>query len=192
MMLFGGEGAVLGALGRDSTLTGRTEIWAAVLPMCPNGLVGAGFESFWNTYGGDIRSLGTFASGINEAHNGYIEVYLNLGWMGIGFLALILVTGYLRAAAAFRGNPQIGSLMLAFLATTAMYGITEAGFRILTPTWTFLMIAHITSTRYALDRPRSLGSRGGLTKQRSAATLMPSGTSVPNPAIRKIPSFHRL
>jgi O-antigen ligase len=192
MMLFGGEGAVLGALGRDSTLTGRTEIWAAVLPMCPNGLVGAGFESFWNTYGGHIRSLGTFASGINEAHNGYIEVYLNLGWMGIGIIALILVSGYLRAAAAFRRNPEVGSLMLAYLATTAIYSVTEAGYRILTPTWTFLLIAHITSTRYALGAPRGLASRGGTSKGKPTAKRTFTDGYSPGPAVKKIPSLHPL
>jgi len=37
----------LSTMGRESNLTGRTEIWAAVLPLVPNPAVGAGFESFW-------------------------------------------------------------------------------------------------------------------------------------------------
>ncbi len=36
----------------------------------------------------------------NEAHNGYIEVYLNLGWLGLGLIALILGQGYRRAVRA--------------------------------------------------------------------------------------------
>src|SRR5205807_9887543 len=40
------EGLIAGA-GRDTTLTGRTELWEAVLKMRVNSLVGAGFESFW-------------------------------------------------------------------------------------------------------------------------------------------------
>jgi O-antigen ligase len=190
MMLFGGQGAVLGALGRDSTLTGRTEIWAAVLPMCPNALIGAGFESFWNTYGGNIRSLGTFASGINEAHNGYIEVYLNLGWIGIGLIASILVSGYLRAAAAFRRNPEIGSLMLAYLASIAIYGVTEAGYRILTPTWTFLLIAFVTSVRYSVSAPRSLVLEGAASKGKLTANRALRYESSLGSAVKKIPTFH--
>src|SRR5262249_24810461 len=46
-LLIGGQSAAVGALGRDSTLTGRTDIWKAVIPAVPNALVGAGFESFW-------------------------------------------------------------------------------------------------------------------------------------------------
>ncbi len=47
VMLLGGGASAAEALGRNPTLTGRTEIWAAVIPMAPNPLVGAGFESFW-------------------------------------------------------------------------------------------------------------------------------------------------
>src|SRR5579872_4086604 len=34
-------------IGRNADLTGRTDIWAMVIPMAPNALLGAGFESFW-------------------------------------------------------------------------------------------------------------------------------------------------
>ncbi len=47
VLLLGGQGDVANALGRQSNLSGRTEIWAAVIPAVPNSIVGAGFESFW-------------------------------------------------------------------------------------------------------------------------------------------------
>ena len=50
-MLLGGEATVAGAFGKDPGLSDRTTIWAAVIPACPNPLLGAGFESFWNGYG---------------------------------------------------------------------------------------------------------------------------------------------
>src|SRR5215472_9488942 len=57
-------------LGRNSTLTGRTDIWEAVLSTHTNPVVGAGYESFW--LGSRLlqvwRKTGV---GINEAHNGY-------------------------------------------------------------------------------------------------------------------------
>ena len=46
-MLFGGGSDVVHALGRKSNLTGRTDIWAAVIAAGPNPSFGAGFESFW-------------------------------------------------------------------------------------------------------------------------------------------------
>ncbi len=140
-MLFGGEATVASALGRDPSLSSRTDIWKAVIPICPNPLVGAGFESFWNGYGKYVTAgLSKYEQGLNSAHDGYIEVYLNLGWIGVGLTATLLISGYRRACAAFRRNPEVGSLMLAYVATAAIYSITEAGFRILTPTWLFLVL----------------------------------------------------
>lgn len=82
--------------------------------MAPNALVGAGLESFWL----GPRLLTVWAAfpniRLNEAHNGYLKVYLNLGLVGIGLVALILIDGYRRSVAAFRIDPTSASLMLAF------------------------------------------------------------------------------
>ena len=45
-MLFGGDD-VVHAMGKSTDFTGRMPIWETVIPMSPNPLVGAGFESFW-------------------------------------------------------------------------------------------------------------------------------------------------
>ncbi|MGH9454163.1 MAG: O-antigen ligase family protein [Terriglobia bacterium] len=145
-MLLGGEAGVVHALGRKTNFTGRTEIWAAVLPAVPNRMVGAGFESFWigpwlaRVYSGLSQYMH-----VNEAHNGYIEVYLNLGWVGVSLIAIILISGYRRAVAALRRDPAMGSLMLAYLAAAAVYSITEAGFRLLDPIWIFLLLAIVAA-----------------------------------------------
>jgi exopolysaccharide production protein ExoQ len=152
-MLLGVGGSVVHALGRKTDLTGRTDIWKAVIPLCPNPLIGAGFESFW--IGPAVAKLwrslsGWFGvQGLNTPHNGYIEVYLNLGWLGLGLLAMIFINGYRSACAAFRFDPEIASLSLGFLATAAIYSITEAGFRMLTPTWIALLLAVVVANRVA-------------------------------------------
>jgi O-antigen ligase len=141
------------ALGRSSTLSGRTEIWAALIPSASNPILGAGFESFWispdaQRFWGTLSHLGWWHPEIlvPEAHNGYIEVYLNLGWVGLGLISIVLISGYRRAIAAFRMNPSVGSLTLAYLIPAAVYSVTEAGFRSLDPIWAFLLLAIITST----------------------------------------------
>lgn len=150
----GGGAGVVHALGRKDNLSGRTDIWAAVLAAGANPVVGAGFESFWITprYMAEIvhHLAGWWdPSGLNEAHNGYIEVYLDLGWVGVGMIALILISGYRASVAAFRLDREIGGLMLAYVATAAIYSITEAGFRMLSPIWIFLLLAIVTSRRIA-------------------------------------------
>ena len=147
-LLFGGTADVAQALGRKSTLSGRTEIWAAVIPAVSNPVIGDGFESFW--IGPDVQkvwhSLSSWWSpkGLNEAHDGYIEVYANLGWIGVCLISLILIGGYRRAISAFRKNSHLGSLMLVYIIVAAVYSITEAGFRLCGPMWLFLLLA-ITS-----------------------------------------------
>jgi O-antigen ligase len=154
LMLFGGQSIVIGALGRKSNLSGRTEIWGASLAAVQNPLIGSGFESFWNTNSLKIaRTL--FREGflwmpdLVSAHNGYIEVYLDLGLVGLCLIILILITGYLRAGSAFQRNPEFGSLILAYIVTSAFYSITEAGFRVLTPNWIFLILAVVGASGVA-------------------------------------------
>jgi O-antigen ligase len=152
--LFGGQADVADALGRDPNLSGRTEIWDAVIPAVPNPIVGAGFESFWVSPNVQIFQRTLLESGwypplvkvLNEAHNGYIEVYLNLGWIGVCLIALILVVAYRRASNAFRLDPELGSLFFAYVAIAAVYGITEAAFRFMCLTWIFLLLAMAGAT----------------------------------------------
>jgi exopolysaccharide production protein ExoQ len=148
-----GEADVASALGRESNMSGRTDIWAAVIPTVPSSMVGAGFESYWISPGVlkfqrtllDIGWYPPLVEVLNEAHNGYIEVYLNLGWIGICLLALVLIAGYRRAVGAFRRNPELGSLFLAYIVAAVFYSITEAGFRMMNPIWIFLLLAIVSA-----------------------------------------------
>jgi exopolysaccharide production protein ExoQ len=168
-MLFGGQAGVTHALGRSSSLSGRTDIWASVIPALSKPIVGDGFESFW--IGPDVVKFRQGLKGwwngaldLNEAHNGYIEVYLNLGWIGVCLIVCILISGYRRAVSAFRLDPDIGSLMLAYVTASAVYGITEAGFRMLNPIWIFLLLAIVASSmivsvgRVEAKKPLPIGS----------------------------------
>jgi exopolysaccharide production protein ExoQ len=153
-LLLGGQADVASALGRQSDLSGRTAIWAAVISAAPNSVVGAGFESFWASpnvriFQQTLSKAGWYkalVADLNEAHNGYIETYLNLGWIGVCLIALVLIGGYRRALKAFERDPELGSLFLAYIAIVAIYNITEAGFRMLNPAWIFLLVAIVAAT----------------------------------------------
>jgi exopolysaccharide production protein ExoQ len=126
-------------LGRDSTLTGRTAIWQSAFTLVRNPLIGTGFESFW--VGPRVTEMKALIhQPANEAHNGYIEVFLNLGWVGVALLATILVTGYRRIVSAVRRNVQVASLCLAYFVALAVYNFTEAGFHMMGLTWLTLLL----------------------------------------------------
>ena len=135
---------ILETMGRNPTLTGRTEIWHLVLGLAGNPLFGTGFESFW--LGPRLEKIWSiYWWHPNEAHNGYLEVFLNLGWVGVAMLAVVMVTGYRDIVSSFQRDPDAASLRLAYLVAAAAYSLTEAGFRMMSPIWIFLLLA-VTAT----------------------------------------------
>jgi exopolysaccharide production protein ExoQ len=148
MSLLGGWDAMTKAVGRKPDLTGRTEIWAVVIPMVPNRIVGAGFETFW--VGPRVEEISRRIGGLqmtNEAHNGYIEAYLNLGYVGVSLIVLILAQGYFTAVDAFRRDPAVGGLLVAYVVTAVPYNVTEAGFRMLSLEWFSLLLSVVVASR---------------------------------------------
>lgn len=159
-MLFLNFGSNLahGATGRDvSTLTDRTNVWAACLKVAGNPIFGTGFESFW--LGHRLEAMwAAFWWHPNEAHNGYLEVYLNLGWMGIIILAIVVVTGYRTVIAGVRRNATGGNLMLALFAVAVVYNFTEAAFlKMMTPVWIMFLLA-TTRTPFSESDRQDVGT----------------------------------
>lgn len=146
-LFFDPGGQLVEALGRNPTLTGRRQVWSLVLSLHTNPWVGTGFESFW--LGGRLQALRDALPNfpISSAHNGYLEVYLNLGWAGVTLLALLLLAGYRRVIAAFREDPERGSLLLGLFLATLFESLTEAAFRVTSLSWIFLLLTIITASQ---------------------------------------------
>ena len=123
------SGAMAGAVGKDPTLTDRTKIWAFLLGMRTNPLIGTGYESFW--MGSRLEWFWAHAGvgHLNEAHNGYLEVYLNLGIIGLLLLVGFLIASYKKICRQLTTAPSLASLGLAVWSIMLFYDVTEAGFR---------------------------------------------------------------
>jgi exopolysaccharide production protein ExoQ len=143
--LLGIQGGVTNAMGRSSDFTGRTEIWKVLEGMDTNPIVGTGFETFWT--GPRLEYMNRVFPGINESHNGYLETWLNLGGIGVILIILVLGQGYCTAVTAFRRDPMLGGLLVAYIVTAVTYNITEAGFRMLGPEWIFIVLAVVAAGR---------------------------------------------
>lgn len=127
-------------LGRDSTLTGRTNIWRSAFGLVQNPIFGTGFESFW--VGPRLKMMERLIDqSVNQAHDGYIEVYLNLGWVGVTLLAIILIAAYGRVVRDVPSMSQAASLRLGYLIVALTYNFTEAGFKMMHPVWFTLLLA---------------------------------------------------
>jgi O-antigen ligase len=133
---------IIAALGRNTTLTGRTDIWAILTHWDVNPLLGVGFESFW--LGTRVDQIADLLGGlrINEAHNGYLETYINLGGLGLALTAAMLVSTYLKAQRDLTLNFHYGRFRLAYLAAFIVYNWTEAAFRThCVPFFIFFLVA---------------------------------------------------
>jgi exopolysaccharide production protein ExoQ len=161
-LFFNPSGGLVQSLGKDPGLTGRRDIWAMVLGLHTNPLIGTGFETFWLGSRLEFMLNALVNLPINEAHNGWIEVYLNLGWVGLCFIALLIVTGYKRIISRIRHDPEKGCLFLGFLICTIFYSFSEAGFRYGTVSWFFLVLVIISPPQAVSlangDRPDPLGT----------------------------------
>jgi exopolysaccharide production protein ExoQ len=157
-------------IGRDTTLTGRTALWEDLLAIKQNALIGAGFESFW--LGSRLERLWTDrAWRPNEAHNGYLEVFLNLGWVGVTLLALVIAAGYRNALRTLRADPQCGRLLLAFILVGITFSLTEAGFRMLSLAWLSFMLAAVAVPGHPLVK-------GSGARTASEKSVVPTGRLV--------------
>ena len=153
-VLFLGIGTgLLRDVGRDSTLTGRTDVWKVAIGLCGNPLVGTGYESFW--LGSRLAAMrDTFEQHVNQVHNGYLEVYLNLGWVGICFLGAVIFTGYRKILAWVFRYDLAGCLMLAYFVVAVVYDFTEAGFKMMYPVWIFFLMSTMAASAPPLAQAR--------------------------------------
>lgn len=116
--------AVTGLFGRDSTLTTRTWIWQQVLAVGQGKrMLGTGYGALWmGTRGVTLTQM----LEVNSAHNGYIEVYVELGLVGLCVVGLMLVTSYVSAVRRMQVDVRYGAFRLAFLLIVIVHNITES------------------------------------------------------------------
>lgn len=144
-MAFGLREEAFELLGRDATLTHRTGIWRMLLSMPTEPALGEGFMSFWS--GPRLQAIWTMLqAGILQAHNGYLEQYLNLGAIGVAFMVALFVNGLAGTRAQLAVDVPGGLLRLAFLASAALYNVSEAAFHGQTAVW-WLTLLGLVDTR---------------------------------------------
>lgn len=82
----------LTALGRSPDMSGRTEIWtAAFITGQQRPLLGGGYSVGWNA-GAGLLTLQMTGVDPGHAHNGYIQTWLDVGFVGFVFVAPVWIT----------------------------------------------------------------------------------------------------
>jgi exopolysaccharide production protein ExoQ len=114
---------ILQMLGRSPTLTNRTLIWQELLPHARNVLFGAGYESFWTD---QMRQQMTEAGlRATVSHNAFLEIYLNLGLIGLSLYLGFLAAAYLHSKKLLRSDFNFGRFAYAMVVVVILYSIPE-------------------------------------------------------------------
>jgi exopolysaccharide production protein ExoQ len=133
--------ALIKALGRNPSLTDRTFLWDFLLGMKTNPIFGTGYESFW--LGSRLQTVWTKFPGIPEAHNGYLDIYLDLGLLGIFLLAIFLIASYRVICRELKSRFELGSLGLGLWTVLIFYNVTEAAFTGFHLMWVIFLISAV-------------------------------------------------
>jgi O-antigen ligase len=150
---FGVYEDVLKMLGRNPTLTDRTEVWQDVLELADDPVLGAGFESFW--LGERLEKLwNKWFWQPTQAHNGYLETYINLGGVGLLLLIALSVATFKKIQRMLLWDFEFGRMRMGFFVAILLYNFTEAAFKGVSLVW---LVWHIV----ALDYPRRLTATHG-------------------------------
>ncbi|WP_462252991.1 O-antigen ligase family protein [Ekhidna sp.] len=82
-------------LGKSPTLTGRTVLWGLVLlEISHRPLLGHGFSAFWSD---ETRLLSQMSWDAPHAHNGYLDIALDLGVVGVMIYVIGIVLSVRKA-----------------------------------------------------------------------------------------------
>ena len=111
-------------LGRDATLSGRTEIWrAATRLLRERPVLGWGLDYSASP---DVTGRLTALFGVNHVHNAALDVFLNLGGLGVGLWGAAVAGALVGAARRSRAGPAGARHLLGLLAVGwLLSGLTE-------------------------------------------------------------------
>jgi O-antigen ligase len=128
---------LLGAVGRSSSLSGRIPLWQHVLQQIgERPITGYGFSAFWNSWQGErVSDAVNWVAAVPHAHNGFLEVWLGLGIVGLALILLSLSRNFLLAFRVARTNREMEySWPLLLVIFTALYNLTENSFLVVNTT----------------------------------------------------------
>jgi exopolysaccharide production protein ExoQ len=191
-MLTGLDEVVLQSFGKDSTLTGRTYLWGQGIEQAlKHPLLGDGYNAFWVQgrpeaetfwYHFDITGRGGF-----HFHNLFIQVFVDLGIMGVAFIALIMLRSLRKSVHVVSRHGMYLETAFALgisimLLTRAMVEVDVVGSFAIGPVLLFSILPMLV--RFTRVQPPYQGAGGA---HASAAAVLRSRAFPPRHGMRNRP-----
>ena len=125
--------ALFALLGKDPTLTGRTEIWSAVLDsIAKRPILGYGYQAFWLGFQGESYQIILAVTwALAQAQNGFLDVTLETGVVGLTIVLLLFAFAFRDAffclfTSTDRDQLRYVEWCLAIVILTTIYNLDES------------------------------------------------------------------
>jgi O-antigen ligase len=155
--------------GKDATFTGRTDIWYIVREhISLNPLLGTGYGAYWVGPRPDSPSyvfLGRMYFYPFEAHNGYLDIINDMGYVGFAILLGFIWVYVRQSLLVMKVNHGQAALYLAILFQQLLTNLSESHWFTIRPDFAILTLA-----TFALAREVPVARRASQSLQTNAAT----------------------
>ena len=153
-------------LYHDSTLTGRTIIWDfAESEIARSPLFGWGYQSFWLVPNSPSLEAPGWVKMMPNAHNGYYDTMLEMGYIGLAFLLVFIVMTLHAVGRVADRDPPRAQLVLSLALFIILYNFFESlwmrGFEFL---WVLFVIVAAEIGRYWRPLPLRRAVRGSISQ----------------------------
>jgi exopolysaccharide production protein ExoQ len=116
-------------LGRNATLTGRTQLWGLLWPaIMKHPILGYGYDTFWISTTGDAlgvrAAIGWLA---HVADNGFLDLGLSLGLLGICVFLAVFAFSFLDGIGHLRSESRLFGLWpISYLCFFLVHNVSES------------------------------------------------------------------
>jgi len=138
------------SVGRDNTLTGRTELWSMMIGVISeHPFFGIGYNGFWMDDGLSTAIVDSLLWAPRQAHNGYLDIINELGFVGLGLFLLVIGQSLFRAFRFIDWN-NLTTVVFLFIICVAIVGnFAESSFcRIKKLEWWAFLLSFVCITPF--------------------------------------------
>lgn len=138
---------ILTSVGKDPTLSERTIIWAASWQAAlQHPMLGYGFEGFWRGLYGPSQNVVLVAGwALQQAQDGYLDIWLGLGAVGVALFAFAVLQALKNAAACFHAGEHRSYVAwcIGIVLCSLLYNIGESSIAVINMNWFVFVLALI-------------------------------------------------
>jgi O-antigen ligase len=126
-----GREIILPLLGKEPTLTGRTEHWAVLAPFALKHLwLGYGYSAFWTGTGDSLQVMNIIGAGMKGSDSGFVDMMLQFGLVGLSLMFIVFLTCARDFVRLFRRDsmPLVAYWYVGLIVATLVGSFTETLF----------------------------------------------------------------